>query len=108
MKTKITPNRLTNTLKTALICGLALGAASLAQAETVSIPLGQQGEAWNVQSPAHGISKAQVEDRYGSPLKTMGPVGEPPIYVWDYADFTVYFEGDRVIHSVVKHRDRRG
>jgi hypothetical protein len=79
---------------------IALGAAS--QAETVAIPLGQQGKAWNVETPKTGMRKDQVEARFGTPNEKSGPVGEPPIYTWDYQQFTVYFEGDYVIHSVVK------
>jgi hypothetical protein len=30
-------------------------------------------------------------------------VGDPPITRWVYDRFTVYFENDRVIHSVVHH-----
>lgn len=84
---------------------LAVGlGAALSHAESVSVPLGQQSKVWNVQVPSSGLSKAQVEARYGAPVKTMGPIGEPPIYVWDYEQFTVYFESDAVIHSVVKFR----
>lgn len=91
-------------------CGLALlgigvPLASLPSlAETVSIPLGQQGQAWNVETPRTGLTKQQVQDRFGEPLRTSGPVGDPPIYTWDYGRFSVYFEGERVIHSVVKHQ----
>jgi hypothetical protein len=28
-------------------------------------------------------------------------VGAPPITRWDYPNFSVFFEGDRVIHAVV-------
>lgn len=71
-------------------------------ADTVVIPLGQQGQAWGVESPRTGMRKAHVEEKFGQPLERSGPVGTPPIYTWDYEQFTVYFEGDHVIHSVVK------
>lgn len=71
-------------------------------AETVTIPLGQQGKAWDVESPRTGMRKEQVEERFGQPVEQSGPVGTPPIYTWDYEQFTVYFEGDHVIHAVVK------
>lgn len=73
-------------------------------AERIVIPLGQQGKAWNVEAPRTGLSKSRVEELYGSPLKRTGPVGDPPIYTWEYEKFRVYFEGDYVIHSVVKHQ----
>lgn len=77
-----------------------LGAAS--HAETVAIPLGQQGKAWDIDAPKTGMRKDQVEAKYGAPVEQSGPVGNPPIYAWDYSQFTVYFEGDYVIHSVAK------
>lgn len=87
-----------------LLLGLLLPAMHLPlAAETVAIPLGQQGKAWNVETPRTGLTKAQVEDRFGPPQQKTGPVGDPPIYSWDYGQFKVYFETDRVIHSVVKH-----
>lgn len=87
----------------AVAIALPLGAwITTAKAEQVAIPLGQQGKAWHVESPRTGLSKAAVEAKYGSPVKRMGPIGDPPIYVWDYPEFTVYFESDTVIHSVVK------
>lgn len=71
-------------------------------AETVRIPLGQQGKAWQVETPRHGITKLEVEAHFGAPKERSGPIGDPPIYTWEYDSFTVYFEGDHVIHSVVK------
>jgi hypothetical protein len=48
-----------------------------------------------------------VEARFGAPAKRFAPVGggkpeHPPITRWDYADFSVFFERDRVIDAVVK------
>jgi hypothetical protein len=31
-------------------------------------------------------------------------VEQPPITRWDYPAFSVYFEHDRVIHAVARHR----
>lgn len=76
-------------------------------AETVAIPLGQQSKAWNVETPKTGFTKDQVEARFGEPQQRTGPVGDPPIYTWDYGHFKVYFEADRVIHSVVKHQPQQ-
>ena len=75
--------------------------APAAISETVAIPLGKQGDYWNVQRPKTGVTKAQVMAEYGEPTTRSGPVGEPPIYTWKYAQFIVYFEGEHVIHSVV-------
>lgn len=51
--------------------------------------------------PARGMSMTAVERAYGSPANRRSAVGEPPITRWEYAGFTVYFEHQYVIHSVV-------
>jgi hypothetical protein len=50
--------------------------------------------------PDKGMSMHRVEQRYGKPLKILKPLGKPPITRWVYKNFTVYFEGRYVIHSV--------
>ena len=45
----------------------------------------------------------QVESKFGAPKKKMDAVGEPPITRWGYEGYTVYFEHDRVITTVL-HR----
>lgn len=57
-----------------------------------------------VARPAHGTTMDGVLQKFGEPQQRLGPVGEPPITHWVYADFVVYFEHDRVIHSVVPHK----
>jgi hypothetical protein len=52
--------------------------------------------------PSRGMSQSSVESKYGSPSSTTSPVGEPPITRWEYADFVVFFEYDKVIHAVLK------
>ena len=93
--------------QTALIFfGLALATPiSIAQAETLIVPLGQQAaEKQNIQRPQQGMTKTQVQESYGQPKDWRDAVGEPPISSWAYEDFTVYFEYDRVIHSVLRHQ----
>ncbi|HEY7884895.1 MAG TPA: hypothetical protein VIC08_08130 [Cellvibrionaceae bacterium] len=79
-----------------------LSVVSTASADVLRIPVGQQQADISANLPATGTSKTQVEQRYGDPAERSGPVGEPSIYRWDYPEFTVYFENDRVIHAVVK------
>lgn len=52
--------------------------------------------------PQRGLSMQQVAARYGEPSARMPAVGEPPIARWVYENYTVYFEGDRVIHAVAR------
>ena len=52
--------------------------------------------------PTRGMTAANVESKFGAPEAKIAPVGDPPISRWEYADFVVFFEYDRVIHAVVK------
>ena len=92
----------------AVTCLVWLGLLNLvpvpASADTVQIPIGQQGqEKQNLQRPVTGMSQEQVRTEFGNPINWTNPVGEPPISKWTYADFVVYFEYDHVIHSVLRH-----
>jgi hypothetical protein len=78
--------------------GLFVTGPSLA--ENVRIPLGQQAGSWQASLPRTGETQARVRQLYGDPLETKAPVGNPPISSWHYANFTVYFEYDHVIHTV--------
>ncbi|MEE4175507.1 MAG: hypothetical protein V2I57_14745 [Xanthomonadales bacterium] len=51
--------------------------------------------------PTNGLSKAEVESRFGAPDKRHEAVGEPPITRWDYDTYSVYFEYDLVLFSVL-------
>lgn len=87
------------------LIGLTLltGAAGAVWADTVKIPLGQQ-QASEQDAPRMGMKKAEVERQFGTPQGRKAPVGDPPISRWDYPDYSVYFEGDTVLHTVQKHR----
>lgn len=82
------------------------GSAPLALAEKLRVPVGSQADRSQISLPANGMSEDSVRNRWGAPQNIKGPVGEPPISQWHYQDFVVYFEGNRVIHAVVKqHKD---
>ena len=63
-----------------------------------SLTLGPIGPA--AEGPQRGASMVDVEATMGLPKSTSGPVGDPPITVWQYPDFNVYFEYDKALHSV--------
>ncbi len=72
-------------------------------AEEVKLPVGQQApEKKAIERPKNGMSKQQVEARFGEPRGWDDPVGEPPISSWEYEEFVVFFEHDLVLHSVLK------
>jgi len=50
--------------------------------------------------PSRGTSMDKVLATYGSPTRKVAPIGQPPIERWEYPAFTVYFEYQKVIHSV--------
>ncbi len=51
--------------------------------------------------PSHGMSMDTVKQRFGEPTEVYSPVGEPPITRWGYQGYSVYFERDLVITTVV-------
>ncbi len=70
-----------------------------ANADTLLIDSASQKPA--LERPTKGQSKATVESKFGTPINKTSAVGEPPISSWVYSDFTVYFEYDLVLHSVL-------
>lgn len=89
-----------------ILTGLAFASAlfigAQAQAQQVAVPVGAQGERADVQLPTNGTSQDSVRNRWGAPQSMEGPVGQPPISQWHYDRFVVYFENNRVLHSVMK------
>lgn len=83
------------------------GAANTADAPAAapsrrpSTPAAANGPARVGDTPHRGETMADVRARYGAPSSRRGPVGRPPITRWNYDGYHVYFEGDRVIHTVV-------
>lgn len=51
--------------------------------------------------PTRGMDMDNVRNVFGEPSQQHAAVGEPPITRWDYDGFSVFFEHDKVIHSVV-------
>jgi hypothetical protein len=53
-----------------------------------------------IPQPSRGALMRTVEKEFGAPATKHPTVGKPPITRWDYANFSVFFEGDRVIDTV--------
>ena len=86
--------------KLRLIAVLALLLGSAAQADTLQMQgVSADGDGTR---PTRGMSEASVEAKFGSPKTKKAAVGEPPISSWEYENFVVFFEHDKVIHAVVK------
>lgn len=79
--------------------------------DVVAVPMPKSNQR-PVELPRRSMTMAQVEERFGEPVTRHSAVGEPPITRWDYPDFSVFFEHNRVLHAVVpgdfpeiRHRD---
>jgi len=89
------------------------GLSSLARADVLSMPQPSEPaaappantvtETTSQTIPGRGMHMDQVEARFGAPLEKIPAVGEPPISRWVYSDYTVYFERDIVLDSVIHH-----
>ena len=84
------------------VFALFFGAFGISSADTLDM----EGVAPDASSgrPTRGMTAASVESKFGVPQAKVAPVGDPPISRWEYQDFVVFFEYDRVIHAVVKRR----
>ncbi|HYQ71871.1 MAG TPA: hypothetical protein VET88_08080 [Gammaproteobacteria bacterium] len=85
-----------------LVLSLALSGASPVFADVLLMEGIQSAPA--VDAPRNGITMAQVRQQYGAPVTEHPAVGEPPITRWDYQSYSVFFEHDLVLHSVIHHQ----
>jgi hypothetical protein len=89
---------------TSLVVIAGMGLTLTASAEELKMPVESalpQQDTISLQMPIKGMSKEAVRYQYGEPNQIEAPVGKPPITRWIYGRYTVYFEGDYVIHSVI-------
>jgi hypothetical protein len=54
-----------------------------------------------VVNPARGSTMDSVRAKFGAPSQEVPAVGKPPITRWEYPGYVVFFEHDRVLHTVV-------
>jgi hypothetical protein len=92
----------TTTLAAALLCLLALPVyADVLLIDSINAAPNNSDE--GIPRPTRSMSMDQVSQRYGQPLTAYPSVGEPPITRWDYSNYSVFFEYDLVLTSVL-HR----
>lgn len=95
------------THKTLLSLVLSLTVAGPAAADVLLVDSVASTPA--IHTPRSGLSMASVREQFGAPavehptVSANGGPAQPPITRWDYDAFSVVFERDRVVHSVV-HR----
>jgi len=85
-----------------LVLGVALLVSNPLAADVLLMEGIQSAPAIDV--PRNGITMAKVRQQYGNPASEHPAVGEPPITRWDYAGYSVFFEHDLVLHSVIHHQ----
>ncbi|WP_095210581.1 phosphodiesterase [Endozoicomonas ascidiicola] len=94
-----------------LIATLAIASHSaIAETTTVTsgeilVPVGSQSSGLQASTlPTHGQTMTDVLQTFGKP-DTNDTIGTPPISRWSYTakNMTVYFEGKRVLRTVVHH-----
>ena len=61
----------------------------LAQADVLLIEEVRQSERMNL--PVNGISRDEVQARFGEPVSRLAAVGDPPITRWNYASLERVF-----------------
>jgi len=87
------------TIWASLFAGMALLPAGNLAADVLLIEEVRQAE--RMELPVNGMKQADVKSRYGAPVKADPPVGDPPITRWDYDGWSVYFEYDLVLFTVL-------
>jgi len=85
-----------------IVYGL-LGGFVQASADTLLVEGLQSASGTAGERPRRGMSMDAVQAKWGQPMAQRGAVGEPPISRWEYGDFIVFFEYQRVIHAVRKN-----
>ena len=85
----------------ALAAGLLLLISLTVRAETIAVDDQVAVRPSDINCPGKGMNMRTVEAKYGAPQERHEAVGKPPITRWDYPLFSVFFEHELVIHSVV-------
>jgi hypothetical protein len=51
--------------------------------------------------PSRGQTMESVKAKFGAPTSELAAVGQPPISRWEYPGYVVFFEHDKVLHTVI-------
>ena len=89
--------------KVAAVVAAALAACycGTLHAETIAIDDQVAVRPSDIDCPGKGMTMKTVEAKFGAPQERHPAVGKPAISRWDYPTFSVFFENEHVIHSVV-------
>ncbi len=91
---------------TRMVLALMMGAMALmvpeARVAADVLLIEEVRQAGRMTLPANGMSKEDVRAKFGDPAQTHAPVGDPPITRWDYQGWSVYYEYDLVLFTVLQ------
>lgn len=85
----------------ASVAALGAGYAASSRADTVVIDDQLAVRKSDTARPVRGTTMSAVAAKFGTPTAKHDAVGTPPITRWDYPQFAVFFEKDRVIDAVI-------
>lgn len=93
-------------LALALAFGLAATPSAQAGPAQDNLLLKRVHNEHDMKLPARGMTMAEVEKKFGAPVRKLPARGgdtpkHPVIHRWEYPGYIVYFERNRVIHSVL-------
>jgi len=88
-------------LLSSLLLGAGLGLLPAGASSADVLLIEEVRQADRMEPPANGLKQAEVRARFGEPAATHAPVGDPPITRWDYDGWSVYFEHDLVLFTVL-------
>ena len=87
-------------LKTSLLILLtSVSVVITSNAEVLLIERVEQSQ--TTERPKRASTMTQVRNQFGEPNRVVAAIGEPPITQWVYSNFTVYFENQYVINTVM-------
>ena len=89
--------RMVLTLTLAFAAGLAQ--FGIAHADVLLIEEVRQSDRMNL--PTNGMSRDEVLARFGEPANKHAAIGDPPITQWKYDNWSVYFEYELVLFTVL-------
>jgi len=90
-------------ISTIILLALSFGFVGVISADTLDMSGQNRASTFDqAGKPTRGMTQQSVEASFGAPQSARDAVGEPPISRWEYANFVVFFEYDRVIHAVSK------
>ena len=92
---------MTKTLLAALLVAVAATPMAVSAQTTTTEQPAVASDQTTMVVPQNGDKMDQVRARFGEPVTIDPAVGDPPITRWLYTGFTVYFEYETVLHSVI-------